>query len=164
MITATILLAHDLFLKLDSYFVPPNTAVRVAVLNGSFSSSDAAVTPDRLRDLSMVGPLQRRSIPHDSWKPAGDTTWLTVQTGIAGTYVIGASLSPRQIALAAADFNNYLKEDGIPTCSTRGRATASLVARSANATRSTSRRFSRSAICGRTRSNSLWGIRRSSCR
>ena len=114
MITATILLAHDLFLKLDSYFVPPNTAVRVAVLNGSFSSSEAAVTPDRLRDLSMVGPLQRRSIPHDSWKPAGDTTWLTVQTGTAGTYVMGASLSPRQIALAAADFNNYLKEDGIP--------------------------------------------------
>jgi len=30
MITATVLLAHDLFLKLDSYFVPPNSAVRVA--------------------------------------------------------------------------------------------------------------------------------------
>jgi uncharacterized GH25 family protein len=114
MISATLLLAHDLFLKLDSYFVPVNSTVRVAVLNGTFSSSEGAVSPDRLVDLSIVGPLQRRSIPRESWKPAGDTTWLTVQIGTAGTYVIGASLSPRQIALSGADFNNYLKEDGIP--------------------------------------------------
>ena len=114
MISATLLLAHDLFLKLDSYFVPPNTAVRVAVLNGTFSSSEGSVTPDRLLDLSVVGPTQRRAIPRQSWKPVGDTTWLTLQTGATGTYVIGASLSPRQIALSGEDFNSYLKEDGIP--------------------------------------------------
>ena len=112
--TATLLYAHDLFLKLETYFVPPNTAVRVAVLNGTFSSSEGAVTADRLLDLSMVGPTERRAIPHQSWKPAGDTTWLAVQTGAAGTYLIGASLSPRQIALSGEDFNSYLKEDGIP--------------------------------------------------
>jgi uncharacterized GH25 family protein len=28
--------------------------------------------------------------------------------------VVGASLSPRQIALSGEDFNSYLKEDGIP--------------------------------------------------
>ncbi len=114
MISATILLAHDLFLKLDSYFVPPNRLVRVAVLNGSFSSSEGAVAPDRLLDLSIVGPSERRSIPRESWTPVGDTTWLTVQTEAPGTYVMGASLSPRQIALSAEDFNAYLKEDGIP--------------------------------------------------
>jgi hypothetical protein len=114
LITASALFAHDLFLKLESYFIPPNTAVRVAVLNGTFSKSEGAVTPDRLLDLSMVGPEERRAIPHESWRPAGDTTWLAVQTGAPGTYVIGASLSPRQIALSAEDFNGYLKEDGIP--------------------------------------------------
>ena len=114
MISAAALLAHDLFLKLDNYFVPPNTAVRVAVLNGTFSKREGAVAPDRLLDLSMVGPMERRPIPRESWKPSGDTTWLSVQTGAPGTYVIGASLSPRQIALSAEDFNGYLKEDGIP--------------------------------------------------
>jgi len=114
MISAAVLLAHDLFLKLDNYFVPPNTAVRVAVLNGTFSKSEGAVAPDRLLDLSMVGPMERRPIPRESRKPSGDTTWLSVQTGAPGTYVIGASLSPRQIALSAEDFNGYLKEDGIP--------------------------------------------------
>jgi uncharacterized GH25 family protein len=114
LITATVLSAHDLFLKLDNYFVPPNTAVRVAVLNGTFSRSEGAVTPDRLLDLSIVGPMLRNAIPRESWKPSGDTTWLSVQTGAPGTYVIGASLSPRQIALSAEDFNSYLKDDGIP--------------------------------------------------
>jgi hypothetical protein len=114
MIAATGLMAHDLFLKLDTYFVPPNTAVLVAVLNGTFSASEGSVAPDRLLDLSVVGPTTRRAIPRASWRVAGDTTWLTVQTGAAGTYVLGASLRPRQIALSGEDFNSYLKEDGIP--------------------------------------------------
>lgn len=112
--SAAVLLAHDLFLKLDNYFVPPNTTVRVVVLNGTFSASEAAVASDRLLDLSVVGPTERRTIPRASWQPSGDSTLLTVQTGAPGTYVIGASLSPRQIALSGEDFNSYLKEDGLP--------------------------------------------------
>lgn len=112
--SAAVLLAHDLFLKLDTYFVPANSAVRVAVLNGTFVSSEGAVTPDRVLDLSVVGPAERRAIPRASWRPSGDSTWVSVQTGAPGTYLIGASLSPRQIALSGEDFNSYLKEDGIP--------------------------------------------------
>src|SRR5512145_925823 len=94
--------------------MPPNATVRVVVLNGTFSASEAAVAADRLLDLSVVGPTERRAIPRASWQPSGDSTWLTVQTGAPGTYVIGASLSPRQIALSGEDYNSYLKEDGIP--------------------------------------------------
>mgnify|MGYP003579820467 CR=1 FL=1 len=112
--SAAVLLAHDLFLKLDNYFMPPHTTVRVVVLNGTFSASEAAVASDRLLDLSVVGPTERRTIPRASWQPSGDSTLLTVQTGAPGTYVIGASLSPRQIALSGEDFNSYLKEDGLP--------------------------------------------------
>lgn len=114
MCTAALLTAHDLFLKLDTYFVPPGTAVRVAVLNGTFAKSEGAVAARRLKDLSVVGPEGRRQLPRDAWTPSGDTTWLTVATGAAGTYVIGASLTPNQIALSAEDFNEYLREDGIP--------------------------------------------------
>jgi hypothetical protein len=113
-VTAAALFAHDLFLKLETYFVPPETTVRVAVLNGSFASSEGSVTPDRLMDLSVVGPIERRTLPRDTWKPVGDTTWLTLRTGAAGTYVIGASLAPREISLSAEDFNSYLEHDGIP--------------------------------------------------
>ena len=114
LISATILWAHDLFLKLDSYFVPAGTAVRVAVLNGTFSTSEGPVSPDRLRDLSLVGPGGRAAVPRAAWKPQGDTTWLTLTPASAGTYVVGASLTPRQIALTAVQFNEYLEHDGIP--------------------------------------------------
>ena len=110
----SVLLAHDLFLKLETYFVPPRTTVRIAVLNGSFTKSEAAVTPDRLRDWSVVTSGGRAALPRASWQPRGDTTWLTLTTGEPGTYVVGASLLPREIALAAKDFNAYLEEDGIP--------------------------------------------------
>jgi hypothetical protein len=113
-VTATMLWAHDLFLKLDTYFVPPNAAVRVAVINGTFAVSEGSVTADRLLDLSVVGPAGRRALPRDAWRPSGDTTWLTVRTTAAGTYVIGASLSPREISLSGDEFNAYLREDGIP--------------------------------------------------
>ena len=114
LISTSVLLAHDLFLKLDSFFVPPRTAVRVAVLNGTFSTSEAAVAPDRLRDLSIAGPNGRVVLARDAWRPQGDTTWLTLTTGSTGTYVLGASLLPREIALTAEQFNAYLEEDGIP--------------------------------------------------
>ncbi len=114
--TASLLLAHDLFLKLETYFVPPRTAIRVAVLNGTFTTSEGAVTADRLRDLSIAGPAARArtAVARDAWRPQGDTTWLTLTTGSPGTYVVGASLTPRQIALTAEQFNAYLAEDGIP--------------------------------------------------
>src|SRR5580765_1326964 len=107
-LSATLLLGHDLFLKLETYFVPPNSSIRVAVLNGTFSTSEGPVTPDRLLDLSLVGPVQRRAIARTAWKPSGDSTWLTLQNGAPGTYVVGASTSPRQIALTAEEFNDYL--------------------------------------------------------
>jgi hypothetical protein len=86
----------------------------VAVLNGTFASSEASVASDRLKDLTVVGPVERRSLPRDAWRAAGDTTWLTVRTGAPGTYVVGASLTPRELSLSADDFNSYLEHDGIP--------------------------------------------------
>jgi hypothetical protein len=108
------LAAHDLFLKLDTYFVPPDTTIRVAVLNGTFMSSEGPVARDRLTDLSLTGTAGRAALPREAWTPAGDTTWLTLRTGAAGTYMVGASTLPRELALAAADFNAYLEHDGIP--------------------------------------------------
>src|SRR6267143_819298 len=74
----------------------------------------SATKPSRTMSRVALNATERLPIARESWKPAGDTTWLSVQTGAAGTYVIGASLSPRQIALSAEAFNGYLKEDGIP--------------------------------------------------
>jgi hypothetical protein len=113
-VTAGALLAHDLFLRPPRFFVPENSDVQIHVLNGTFSKSEAAVTRDRLRALDVSSPTGVTPLDTSAWVPAGDTTVLTVRTGSAGTYVVGASLKPRELRLEAKAFNNYLATDGVP--------------------------------------------------
>jgi len=112
----------------------------------------------------MVG--RRSGVPSraNPGKPAGDTTWLSVQTGAAGPYVIGASLSPRQIALSAEAFNGYLKEDGIPDVLDARTRAGELDARRASAISSTSKPFSKSVICERGAFEFVLGYPGRSCR
>ncbi|MEP6991469.1 MAG: DUF4198 domain-containing protein, partial [bacterium] len=113
-VTATLAAAHDLFLKPDAFFVAPNASVRVTVLSGTFSSSEGSVAADRLLDLAVVGPGGRTAGDTGSWNAAGKASTWAVRVGEPGTWVLGASLRPRLITLAGADFNAYLTEDGVP--------------------------------------------------
>jgi hypothetical protein len=113
-VTAGVLSAHDLFLRPTRFFVPENSEVQIHVLNGTFSKSEGAVTRDRLRALDVITPAGVAPLDTSAWVPAGDTTVLTVRTGGAGTYVVGASLRPRELRLEAKDFNKYLATDGVP--------------------------------------------------
>jgi len=107
--------AHDLFLKLDSYFLQPNSKAIVRVLNGTFQKSDGAVARERLADLSLHGPGPMASSADSIvWRAEDKTSIMEIPTGGSGTYLVGISTKPREIALKAADFNNYLEEDGLP--------------------------------------------------
>ena len=115
-LTATALMAHDLFIKLDSYFVEPNSSVTIPILNGTFELSENSITADRVLDVSIATGGKRYTPPTDSWSAGEeqDTTYLSVETGSSGTYVIGASTRHRDFGLSATDFNAYLEHDGIP--------------------------------------------------
>ncbi|MDQ2937088.1 MAG: DUF4198 domain-containing protein [Acidobacteriota bacterium] len=107
--------AHDLFLKFDSYFLAPNAKAKVQMLNGTFQSSDGIVRRDRMRDISLIAPDAHVSAAKSiSWRDVEKTTTMEIQTGGPGTYVVGISTRPREIDLKAAEFNDYLKHDGIP--------------------------------------------------
>jgi uncharacterized GH25 family protein len=110
------LAAHDLFLRPDSFFVAPGGTITVRVLNGTFSKSENAVARDRLRDISLVTPDGVTHPDTSEWDDRSDTTTsrLRVRVGPSGTYVIGASVRPRELKLAAKDFNAYLASDGVP--------------------------------------------------
>src|SRR3989338_4291294 len=110
---ATALLAHDLFVKLDRYFLEPGTRVSVPVLNGTFVVSENSLEPDRVADLSLVSPVGRERLPMSAWSPRGDTSWISLSVGDAGTYVVGLSVRPRELELTGEEFNAYLEEDGI---------------------------------------------------
>ncbi|MDQ3243867.1 MAG: DUF4198 domain-containing protein [Gemmatimonadota bacterium] len=106
--------AHDLFLRLDSFFLTPGSTARIRVLNGTFSKSENSITRDRIRNLSIVGSAGVVQADTSMWASTGDTSIFRLKLDSAGTYVIGASLLPREITLKAAEFNQYLSDDGIP--------------------------------------------------
>lgn len=71
---ATIAAAHDLFLKPEAFFVRPQSTVRLVVLNGTFTTNEGAVTRDRLRELTVVGPAGRTTGDTTGWQASGKTT------------------------------------------------------------------------------------------
>lgn len=107
--------AHDLFLKLESYFVKVNEKVSISVLNGSFLASEGAVDFARLQDLSVVSPSGNRTRQTESdFTKNENTSFLNLEPKAAGTYVAGLSTMAREIDLEGKDFNEYLEHDGIP--------------------------------------------------
>jgi uncharacterized GH25 family protein len=112
---ALVVSAHDLFLKLDSYFLQPNSQVTVHLLNGTFTNSDGPVARDRFRDVRLVANgVSKSGVENFSWRDEAKTTGMQFQTSTPGTYLVGASTKPREIDLKAADFNDYLQHDGLP--------------------------------------------------
>jgi uncharacterized GH25 family protein len=110
---ATVLSAHDLFIKLTSSFIRPGAAVRAPVLNGTFSSSTNAVARARIADVSLVTPDGRKTLDTTVVDAGGDTTFLALRTGAAGTYVVGLSVRPNSIDLSGKDFTGYLEEEAL---------------------------------------------------
>jgi hypothetical protein len=114
--------AHDMFLKLPSFFLEPNATARIALLNGTFDESENAIARDRMTDVSVVGPDGVAHPPTSAWRDSAvhhwspdsvDTAFLEFRTGGPGTYVIGVSTAPRVFDLSAEDFNAYLEHDGV---------------------------------------------------
>lgn len=121
-VIATAARAHTMFLKLDSFFLEPNSTAMVALINGDFDLSENAIARDRMLDVSVVGPGGVVHPPESAWRDSAvfhwspdsvDTAMLTFETGGPGTYLIGVSTAARVITLSAEDFTEYLVHDGI---------------------------------------------------
>ena len=106
--------AHDLFLKLNSYFLAANSDAAIALYNGTFEASENIIARDRMLDVSIVGPLDTVVHPDTAqWRDQDQTTMLDFKTGEPGTYVVGVSTARRMIELTGEEFNDYLEHDGI---------------------------------------------------
>jgi uncharacterized GH25 family protein len=112
--SATALRAHDMFWRLSSYVIEPGTPVRLPVLNGTFSKSENSIEWARVADLSVVSPDGRAHPDSAQWDTRGDTSWLALTPTREGVWLAGLSTKPREFALEAKAFNDYLRDDGIP--------------------------------------------------
>jgi len=118
-------LAHDMYLKLESFHLEPNATATVSLLNGTFERSENAIARERMEDVSVVGPGGVVHPPTSAWHDVElyadtaetadsvDTAILTFETGDAGTYIIGVSTRPTVFTLSAEEFNAYLEHDGV---------------------------------------------------
>ncbi|MCH8143880.1 MAG: DUF4198 domain-containing protein [Gemmatimonadetes bacterium] len=100
-------------MKLDSYFLAPDTSARITVLNGTFTSTEAALVADRITDISVVSPDGVAHLDTTAWSVRGDSSFLRFETGGSGTYVVGVATRARNLDLEADAFNAYLEGDGI---------------------------------------------------
>jgi hypothetical protein len=107
------LAAHDLFLRADTFRVPPQAVVIVPVLNGTFSTSENAVARDRLADLCVVGPFGKKALDVAAWGEKDPQSTVRIETQGPGTYVLGAAIKPKMLELKGREFNAYLKDEGI---------------------------------------------------
>lgn len=113
-LTAFVLLtSHDMYLKLDPYFLQPHTSAKIKLYNGTFDKSDNVIARNRMADVSILGNGSRLQIDTGQWSEHDDMTILSFETGEAGTWVAGVSTRPRNIEMSAADFNAYLEHDGV---------------------------------------------------
>jgi hypothetical protein len=112
-VCASTLLAHDMFLKLASYFLPANTNVTVPLLNGTFSTSENSIDRARIASIALVGPAGRRDFDTTVVTARNDSTFFALRTGDAGTYAIGVATRPNIIAMSAKQFHEYLEEEGL---------------------------------------------------
>ena len=115
LLVASLAWAHDLFLKLESYFLAPGSRVQIPVLNGTFARSDATVATERIADISIQSPAGRARLdPIAAWRSRDSTSLLTLELDEAGTYVVGVTTRPRDSQRDAQNFNAFLEADGIP--------------------------------------------------
>ena len=125
-VTVRGLFGHDLFLKPEAFLLAPNSEVQLRVLNGTFTTSEASVTRERLRDLTLAGPSGLTRADTNAWEAAGKESHWKIRVADPGTYVAGASLFPRVLRLSAKGFNGYLAEDGLTDVLAERRQTKAL--------------------------------------
>jgi uncharacterized GH25 family protein len=105
--------SHIMYLKLDSYFLKPDTPATIQLFNGTFDKSENVIDRDRMLDASLLGNGQRIKVDDSQWTEKDSITLLNFTTGAAGTWVAGISTAPRSIEMDAEAFNTYLEHEGI---------------------------------------------------
>ncbi|WP_047545530.1 DUF4198 domain-containing protein [Psychroserpens sp. Hel_I_66] len=108
-----LLCSHDMYLKMETYFLKPNQDAIINLYNGTFEKSENVIDRDRMLDVSLIGSGERISLDEDHWSEKDSITILNFKTGNEGTWVAGVSTKPREIAMEADAFNNYLEHDGV---------------------------------------------------
>jgi hypothetical protein len=105
--------AHDLWLVSEPRSVAPGAEVRLLAQTGmKFPESLSAVKPERVDSAFVVDASGRRELKAGAVQ--GNSLIWRARFEAPGVAVAAASVKPNFIHIKAADFNEYLRLDGLP--------------------------------------------------
>lgn len=105
--------AHDFWLVPKKFRIAPGDSLNILANTGmDFPNSLSAVTPDRIGQFILVGESIKENIKE--FATQGNSLAANCSFEESGTFVIAASLKPREIKLTGKEFNEYLLADGLP--------------------------------------------------
>ena len=106
------LFAHDLYLMPDTFTVAKGQVFFVSLHNGdSFPESEVAPVLDRVKDMRVVSA--KGSVEVEHLETAGKVVQGKVTLPWSSSSIITARTSPHAFELPAAEFEAYLKEEGL---------------------------------------------------
>jgi hypothetical protein len=107
------LLAHDLYLRPETFRPAPAGTLRVEYHNGDgFPGSQATTKIERLRDTALE--TAKFAAPFENLRIEGATTWAPVRLpGTPGTFLLKSRTAANFIELTATEFEEYLREEGL---------------------------------------------------
>ncbi len=113
-ISLIVLSSHDLFIKLDSFYLKPQTEALIYLYNGTFGKSEAVLARNRMVDVSLINPGEKIVHPDKSlWFEENNQTVLKIKTGKEGTGLLGVSTLPRINEFSAESFASNMKHEGL---------------------------------------------------
>ena len=101
--------SHDMYLKMDTYFIKPNSNAVINLYNGTFEKSENTIDRNRMLDASLVGNGNRIEVAEDQWSEKESVTVLQFTSGNPGTWVAGVSTKPRNIAMVSSSFGSLTR-------------------------------------------------------
>lgn len=103
----------ELFLKAEPFQSAPNSELLIAVFNGSIDKSKYSTEFERLESLTVTGDSALTSISEGQWETGDTVSFVRIETGNAGTRLIGISTRPRSIEFSPDQFAEYLRREGL---------------------------------------------------
>lgn len=106
--------SHDLFIKLKTFYLEPNTESLISVYNGTFTSSEATLARERMNLVALINPGEKTMKPADDlWFEEDNKTLIKIKTSEEGTGVFGVSTLPKVNDYTAESFAESLKHEGL---------------------------------------------------
>ena len=113
-ISLVVLSSHDLYIKLKTFYLEPETETLIYVYNGTFGKSEAVLARHRMVDVSLINPGENTVHPDKSlWFEENNQTVLKITTGKEGTGVVGVSTLPRVNHFTPESFISNMKHEGL---------------------------------------------------